>query len=52
MSHSRLAVGAVDVRIPHMSMGTAYEGWFPSHLPLPPESSPALKRVGYPFAVG
>ena len=25
-SHRRFAVGVVDVRIPHVSMGTAWEG--------------------------
>ena len=49
-SHSQLAVGAVSVRIPHVSLSMACEGRCPSPLPWPPKPSPAPKRVGYPFA--
>ena len=51
-SHSQLVVGAVNGRVPLVSMGTACEGWCPSPLPSSPKPSPALKRVGYPFAAG
>ena len=42
--------GAVNVRVPLVSVGTACEGWCTSTLPSPPNPSPILKRVGYPFA--
>ena len=51
-SHSHLAVGAVNVRVPHVSMGMACEGWCLSALPSLPKPSPALKKVGHPFAAG
>ena len=31
-SHSWLAVGAVNVRIPHVSLGMVCEGWTGAHL--------------------
>ena len=49
-SHSLLAVGEVNVRIPLVSMRTACKGWCLSLLPS--KSSPALKIVGYLFAAG
>ena len=51
-SHSRLAAEVVNVRVPHVSLGTACEGWCSSPLPLLPKPFPAVKRVEYPFAAG
>ena len=41
-SHSWLAVGTVNARIPLVSMDVAYEEWCPSSLPLLPKPSQAL----------